>query len=154
MATREDAVVANAALHQQRTALALLILADNDAEEEKLADSIFAEYIAEHNSAIAPGRGHMDPGYRAKEGDAPPLVNHGLLDSFLIDNARRMSTLGLTLGERNRLSHLFDAAIRARNRKKADSLRASESIANAYPTQRNPKTRGGLCSVVKVSNAG
>ena len=103
MATREDAVVANAALHQQRTALALLILADNDAEEEKLADSIFADYITEHSRAIAPGRSHMDPGYRAKEGDAPPLVNHGLLDSFLIDNARRMSMLGLTLRERNRL---------------------------------------------------
>ena len=113
MAIQEDAVVANVILHQQRTALAL-ILADNDAEEEKLADSIFAEYITEHNRAITPGRGHMDPGYRAKQGNIPLFINHGLLDSFLIDDTRCMNMLGLILREYRRFSQLFDAAVRAR----------------------------------------
>ena len=67
----------------QRRNLAFFILADDETEEERLADSIFADYIDEHNRAMAPGKGHMDPGYRAKEGNLPIRVNHGLLDSFL-----------------------------------------------------------------------
>ena len=54
-----------------------LVLAYDDTEEEKLADSIFADYIDEHNRAIAPGKGHMDPGYRAKPGNIPVIVNRG-----------------------------------------------------------------------------
>ena len=67
---------------QQRN-LAFFILADDETEEERLADSIFADYIDEHNRAMAPGKGHMDPGYRAKERNLPIFVNHGSLDSFL-----------------------------------------------------------------------
>ena len=51
MATHEDAVVANIILNHQKTALAILILADDDSEEEKASDSIFAEYVTEHNRA-------------------------------------------------------------------------------------------------------
>ena len=92
----------------QRRNLAFFILADDETEEEGLADSIFVDYIDEHNHAMAPR-------YRAKEGSLPMFVNHGLLDSFLIDDTRCMNMLGLTLGEYSRLSRLFEAAIRARN---------------------------------------
>lgn len=50
----------------QRRNLAFFILADDETEEERLADSIFADYIDEHNHAMAPG-------YKAKQGDLPIL---------------------------------------------------------------------------------
>jgi hypothetical protein len=71
----QNAAVAN--FIHRRTALTALVLAYDDTEEEKLADSIFADYIDEHNRAIAPGKGHMDPGYRAKPGNIPVIVNRG-----------------------------------------------------------------------------
>ena len=141
----------------QRRNLAFFILADDETEEERLADSIFADYTDEHNRAIAPGKGHMDPGYRAKQENIPIFVNYGLLDSFLIDDTRCMNMLGPRLGEYSRLSRLFDAALRARNdfkEKKPDSLRASENITNVYPIQLNPKMYGGLCLVGKISHTG
>ena len=39
----------------QRRSLAALALADDETEEERLADSIFADYIDEHDRAMAPG---------------------------------------------------------------------------------------------------
>ena len=94
--------------------MALMVLLDDDDEEEKFVNSIFAEYIIEHNHAIAPGRGHMDPGFMAKQGNIPLFINDGLLDSFLIDNTRCMNMLGLTLGEYRRLLQLFEGDIRLR----------------------------------------
>ena len=77
---------------------------------------------------MAPGKGHMYPGYRAKEGNLPTFVSHGLLDSFLIDDTRCMNMLGLTLGEYSRLSRLFEAAIRARNDFKEKKTTVSERL--------------------------
>lgn len=51
----QNAVVAN--YIQRRNAFTALVLADDDTEEEKLADAIFADYINEHNQIIAPGKG-------------------------------------------------------------------------------------------------
>ena len=82
--------------------MTLLVLADDDTEEEKLA--VFADRVDERSRAVAPGKGHVDPGHRAKLGDALTFLNHGLLDSSIVDDARCMNMLGLTLGERRGLS--------------------------------------------------
>ena len=37
----------------QQRSLAFFVLADDETEEERLADSIFADYIDEHSHAIA-----------------------------------------------------------------------------------------------------
>lgn len=69
--------------------MTLLVLADDDTEEEKLA--VFADRVDERSRAVAPGKGHVDPGHRAKLGDALTFLNHGLLDSSIVDDARCMN---------------------------------------------------------------